>query len=195
MRSRPRLLQFNCIYGGADRWGSSFSVLVGQEGGCWGAEERSAVQCGAGEGEDFDGGREGVALDRHLTASGKWDVQVMLQSRTVLGTQAAREEAAQERWLLAAGQGFLQHLAIIGAREHRRGRAIVFPVSCSNSIHTGDLYSSSALRSLHVMAFLHDGVPLLHVPNGDDALLASLWSRDCIFAPEAGTRPSSNSGQ
>jgi hypothetical protein len=87
----------------------------------------------------------------------------------------------------------LQHLAIMGAREHRRGRAIVFPVSCSNSIHTGDC--SSALRSLHVMASLHDGVPLLHVPNGDDALLASLWSRDCIFAPEAGTRPSSNSGQ
>jgi hypothetical protein len=78
---------------------------LGRKVGVGGAEERSAVQCGAGEGEDFDGGREGVALDRHLTASsGKWDVQVMLQSRTVLGTQAAREGAAQERWLLAAGR-------------------------------------------------------------------------------------------
>jgi hypothetical protein len=37
--------------------------------------------------------------------------------------------------------------------------------------------------------------PAVHVPNGDDALLASLWSRDCILAPEAGTRPSSISGQ
>jgi hypothetical protein len=61
--------------------------------------EECCAQCGAGEGEDFDGGREGVALDI-LRQVENGDVQVMLQSRTrtVLGTQAAREEAAQERW-------------------------------------------------------------------------------------------------
>ena len=61
--------------------------------------EECCAQCGTGEGEDFDGGREGVALDM-LRQVENGDVQVMLQSRTrtVLGTQAAREEAAQERW-------------------------------------------------------------------------------------------------
>jgi hypothetical protein len=140
MRSRPRLLHINCIYGGADRWGSRFSVLVGQEGGCWCAEERSAVQCGAGEGEDFDGGREGVALDiLRQVENGTFrscSSPEQCSARKRLGRERPKNAGSLQQAVNPCPR--LQHLAIMGAREHRRGRAIVFPVSCSNSIHTGD---------------------------------------------------------